>query len=64
VHDRVVFQVRQINAAVRRFEHSVRRRRVPNLLHFRFEIFVAEVFVRKRARLDAVKRVPGERVII
>ena len=64
MHDRVVFQVRQINAAVRRFEDSVRRRRLPNVFHFRFEIFLADVFIGKKTCLDAVQRVSGQGVIV
>ena len=64
MHDCVVFQVRQIDAAIGRFEHSVRRRRLPNVFHFRLEILPAEVFIGKKTRLDAVKLVSGERVII
>ena len=60
-----MFQVRQVNAAaVRRFEHSVRRRRLTNVFHFRFEIFLAELFIGKKTCFDAVKRVTGKRVII
>ena len=64
MRDRVVFQVRQVNAAVRRFQHSVRRRCLPNVFHFRFEVFLAELFIGKKTCLDAVKRVSAERVII
>src|SRR5437764_6218923 len=60
-----MFQVRQVNAAaVRRFEHSVRRRRLTNVFYFRFEIFLAELFIGKKTCFDAVKRVSGERMII
>ena len=64
MHDRVVFQVRQIDAAVRRFEHSVRRRRLPNVFHFRLEILLAEVFIGKKTCPDPIKLVSGKRVII
>ena len=64
MHDSIVFQVRKVNAAVRRFEHPVRRRRLRNFFHFGLEIFLAEPFVGKKTCLDAVKRVSGERVII
>ena len=64
MHDCVVFQVCQIDAAVRRFEHSVRRRCLPDVFHFRFEILLAELFVGKKTRLNPVKLVSGERVVI
>ena len=64
MHDRVVFQVRQIDAAIGRFEHSVRRRRLPNLFNFRLQIFLAELFVGKKSCLDPIKRVSSERVVV
>src|SRR4029079_12545386 len=64
MHDRIVFQVRQIDAAIRRFEHSVRRLRLANAFDFRFEILLAELFIGKKTRLDSVKLVSSKRVII
>ena len=60
----VVFQVRQINAAIRRFEHSVRRGCFPSFFDFGFEVFLAELFIGKKACFNAIKRVSGQRVII
>src|SRR6187200_2921667 len=62
--DRVVFQVRQINAAIGRLEHSVGCWRLSKVFHFRLQIFLAEMFVGKKSCLDPIKRVSSERVVV
>src|SRR3954466_14703085 len=59
-----MFQVRQINAAVGCFDHSVRRWRLANTFDSRFEIGLAELFTGEKTRLDAVKLVSSKGVII
>lgn len=63
-HDCAVFKIGKINAAIRRFQHPIGCWRLPDVFHFRFQLAFPELFICEKTRLDPVKRVTGERVVI
>jgi len=59
-----MLQVRQVNVAIRCFEHAVGRGRLRDGLDLRFEIAFGKFLIGQIARFDSVKCVTSQCVII